>query len=97
MRRLYKTDEYAFEVSIGDGGKSKRQERMSLSEGQALVDSGEVTLYDSLDALNDSISYQENRIANYPPIEDQLDKMYHDGFDAWKDTIKAIKDAHPKP
>lgn len=33
----------------------------------------------------------------YPSIEDQLDKIYHEGLDAWKAEIKAIKDAHPKP
>ena len=28
---------------------------------------------------------------------DQLDAMYHKGFDAWKAEIKAIKDKYPKP
>ena len=31
------------------------------------------------------------------PIQEQLDQIYHDGFDAWKETIKAVKDANPKP
>tara|TARA_B100001093_G_C26592474_1_gene912153 strand:+ start:533 stop:673 length:141 start_codon:yes stop_codon:yes gene_type:complete len=30
-------------------------------------------------------------------IEDQLDNIYHNGVDAWKADIKAIKDANPKP
>ena len=29
-------------------------------------------------------------------IEDQLDNIYHNGVDAWKADIKAIKDANPK-
>ena len=33
----------------------------------------------------------------YPPIEEQLDKIYHSGVDAWKADIKAIKDKYPKP
>lgn len=33
----------------------------------------------------------------YGSIEDQLDLMYHQGFDAWLAHIKAVKDAHPKP
>ena len=32
----------------------------------------------------------------YGPIEDQLDKIYHKGLDAWKSDILAIKDAIPK-
>ena len=35
--------------------------------------------------------------SGYPPISDQLDQIYHEGIDAWKVTIKAVKDAHPKP
>ena len=29
-------------------------------------------------------------------MEDQLDKIYHSGIDAWKADIKAIKDKYPK-
>ena len=41
-------------------------------------------------------TYTEARRAEYPPIEDQLDKIYHEGIDAWKADIKAIKDKYPK-
>tara|TARA_R100001460_G_scaffold97281_3_gene139801 strand:- start:1835 stop:2128 length:294 start_codon:yes stop_codon:yes gene_type:complete len=41
--------------------------------------------------------YQRDRAEEYPSIEDQLDKIYHDGIDAWKTDIKAIKDKYPKP
>ena len=41
-------------------------------------------------------TYTEARAAEYPPIEDQLDKIYHNGIDGWKTKIKAIKDKHPK-
>ena len=41
-------------------------------------------------------TYTEARAAEYPPIEDQLDKIYHSGVDAWKADIKAIKDKYPK-
>ena len=40
--------------------------------------------------------YQEKRKLEYPDWEDQLDKIYHDGVDAWKTDIKAIKDKYPK-
>ena len=35
--------------------------------------------------------YKELRASEYPPLEDQLDKIYHSGVDAWKVDIKAIK------
>ncbi len=40
--------------------------------------------------------YQEKRKLEYPNWEDQLDKIYHSGVDAWKADIKAIKDKYPK-
>ena len=40
--------------------------------------------------------YQEKRKLEYPDWEDQLDKIYHSGIDAWKADIKAIKDKYPK-
>ena len=41
-------------------------------------------------------TYTEARRAEYPPLEEQLDKIYHAGIDAWKADIKAIKDKYPK-
>ena len=41
-------------------------------------------------------TYTEARKAEYPPLEEQLDKIYHEGIDAWKSDIKAIKDKYPK-
>ena len=41
-------------------------------------------------------TYTEARRVEYPPIEDQLDKIYHSGIDAWKAEIKVIKDKYPK-
>ena len=41
-------------------------------------------------------SYADLRRPEYPPIEDQLDKIYHSGVNAWKAQIKAIKDKYPK-
>ena len=41
--------------------------------------------------------YQRDRAAEYPSIKDQLDKIYHEGIDKWKeDMIKPVKDKHPK-
>ena len=41
--------------------------------------------------------YQRKRKEEYPSWEDQMDKIYHSGIDAWKADIKAIKDKYPKP
>ena len=40
--------------------------------------------------------YVEARSAEYPPLEEQLDYIYHNGIDTWKASIKAIKDKYPK-
>ncbi len=40
--------------------------------------------------------YQEKRKLEYPSWGDQLDQIYHNGIDAWKADIKAIKDKYPK-
>jgi hypothetical protein len=44
-------------------------------------------------AVND---YVEQRRTAYPSIVDQLDTLYHGGYDAWKATIQQIKDEFPK-
>ena len=41
-------------------------------------------------------TYTEARRTEYPPLEEQLDKIYHSGIDAWKADIKKIKDKYPK-
>ena len=51
-------------------------------------------LQDAWDLENDS--YKSKRRAEYPSIEDQLDKIYHSGIDAWKTDIKAVKDKYSK-
>ena len=38
--------------------------------------------------------YQVDR--QYPPMNEQLDNIFHNGVDAWKTDIQAIKDATPK-
>ena len=42
-------------------------------------------------------SYKSQRRAEYPKFEDQFDQIYNEGIDAWKSSIKAIKDKYPKP
>ena len=44
----------------------------------------------------DAKKYQRDRAKEYPSIVDQLDDIYHNGIDGWKETIKAVKDKYPK-
>ena len=44
----------------------------------------------------DPTAYIDSRVAEYPPIQDQLDDIYHNGIAGWKKTIKTIKDKYPK-
>ena len=50
-----------------------------------------------LQAEYDNNVYQRNRAAAYPSVVDQLDKMFHSGFQAWKDEIQKVKEKYPKP
>ena len=56
---------------------------------------GLATLQAAWDLENDS--YKSKRRAEYPKFEDQFDQIYNEGIDAWKATIKTIKDKYPKP
>lgn len=42
-------------------------------------------------------NYANARRLAYPSVVDQLDMLYHGGFDAWKATIDAVKEQFPKP
>lgn len=44
----------------------------------------------------DSATYADQRLVAYPPISEQLDYLYHNGFDAWKQMIADIKNQYPK-
>lgn len=41
-------------------------------------------------------SYYRKRANEYPSIQEQLDTLYHEGYDGWKSQIQAIKDKYPK-
>jgi hypothetical protein len=43
-----------------------------------------------------SHSYIAQRQKAYPIIDDQLDLIYHQGLDAWKSAIQAVKEEFPK-
>ena len=41
--------------------------------------------------------YQRDRASEYPSIQDQLDTLYHQGYDGWKASIDEVKNKYPKP
>jgi len=50
-----------------------------------------------LQDIYDSQEYARNRATDYPPLEEQLDYIYHNGVEAWKaDMILPVKTKHPK-
>jgi len=80
----------------------------SNEEGNGLIASEEEidgVAYDTLEeaqAAYDALSFElrdyfKKRAVRYPSIEDQLDTIFHEGIDAWKAEIQAVKDAYPKP
>ena len=68
--------------------------------GDVAFDANEqVVSYDlsAAEALVAANAYKEQRASAYPSIADQLDKIYHEGIDAWKADIAAVKQEYPKP
>ena len=41
-------------------------------------------------------AHKAPRQKSYPSIQDQLDDIFHNGIDGWKQTIQAVKDKYPK-
>lgn len=41
--------------------------------------------------------FRLERSEEYPSLEDQLDTIYHEGVDVWKERIAAVKNKYPKP
>ena len=67
--------------------------------GDVAYDQNETVVeYDlaACEALIAANAYKDQRAAEYPSIVDQLDKIFHEGLDAWKADIQAVKDKYPK-
>ena len=45
----------------------------------------------------EEITYIDLRIAGYGSPEQQLEMIEEQGIDAWRDHIRAVKEAHPAP
>lgn len=93
MYKLYKSGNT---YSLQTGGTSIPVDPANSDYQQFIQDVAEqgYDIVDGPDVVQPS--YADLRRADYPPIEDQLDKIYHSGVAAWKKDIKAIKDKYPK-
>lgn len=44
-----------------------------------------------------AMGYRQQRAEAYPPLADQLDTLFHKGYEGWRSQIQAVKDQFPKP
>ena len=84
---------YPDAVTIDDGTGAFKSDGSQITLVQSDIDAARVTLNNELAATK----YQRDRAAEYPSVVDQLDKMFHSGFQAWKDEIQKVKEKYPKP
>ena len=67
-------------------------------EEKAFDANGDEVAYDTalVNAEVQKTAYIAKRQAEYPSYADQFDTIFHDGLDAWKAQIQAVKDKYPK-
>lgn len=71
--------------------------KIILPDGRVITDSEErYAFFTTLDQYQSTL-YQAKRASEYPSIQDQLDTLYHGGYDVWKAQIEAVKNKYPKP
>lgn len=82
-KAIYKL--YPQVVAVDDGTGAFDKDGNKVEIDMALVD-----------AWKDPEDYKYQRAAEYPSITEQLDTLYHGGYDAWKAEIQAVKAKYPK-
>jgi hypothetical protein len=84
---------YPDTIYINDDLGAFKTDGTQITLVQSDIDAARATI----DAEYAAQEYARKRAAEYPSVVDQLDKMFHSGFQAWKDEIQKIKDKYPKP
>jgi len=71
---------------------------VNIIDDNAFDAQGNPVTYDetAVQAYMDAHAYIAQRQQAYPSIADQLDLIYHQGLDAWKSAIQAVKEEFPK-
>jgi hypothetical protein len=75
------------------------QQVVTVDDGTGAFDAQGNQVSIDMDAVNswvDPDTYKYQRAAEYPSYADQFDKIFHEGIDAWKAEIQAIKNKYPK-
>ena len=59
---------------------------------------GNAVVYDEaiVQAYIDAQAYKQQRAAEYPSYADQFDTIFHQGLEAWKAQIQAVKTKYPQ-
>ena len=72
-------------LQLREGGKTPTQEEIDAEVKR-------------VQAEYDAQEYARNRQAEYPPWNEQLDKIFHEGVAKWKsEKVQPVKDKYPKP
>ena len=78
------------------GGNVFRNPTGDLSEWD-FADGQTPPTEEEVEAEFNAQEYARNRKIEYPPMEDQLDYIYHNGIEKWKnDIIGPVKTKYPK-
>jgi hypothetical protein len=65
---------------------------VAYDQDENIVEYNEATVQAYIDAN----VYIQQRREEYPSYADQFDMIFHQGIDAWKAQIQAVKDKYPK-
>ena len=72
---------------------------VSIDDGAGAFDKDGNKVEIDMDVVNAWVNpeaYKEKRQREYPPMAEQLDMIFHNGIDVWKEQIQAVKDKYPK-
>ena len=72
---------------------------VTIDDGAGAFDKDNNKIEIDLNLINswvDLEAYKYLRAKEYPSYADQFDTIFHEGLDAWKAQIQAVKDKYPK-
>ena len=91
IRAIYNT--HANTVRTNDEGAWDKDDKLISLDESAIT-----TEMSRLQAEWNAQAYARSRQAEYPPWDEQLDHIYHNGVASWKaNVVKPVKDKYPKP
>mgnify|MGYP003125179830 FL=1 len=95
------TEEQALEQATAEVEAAKPMKAQVNNEVREFTDAEyDQAIEDRKNSILDEYNngYKRSRLEAYPSYGDQMDYIFHNGLDAWKDDmIQPIKDEFPKP